>query len=75
MRNLQALLLLAFLGTVGIFAAQNTDVITLHFLSWSRSSPVALLVVVVYALGMLTGWTVVAFFRRTLREVSARRVE
>jgi uncharacterized integral membrane protein len=70
MRYVQALLLLVFLGAVGLFAAQNTDVITVRFLNKAINAPVALLSLAVYVLGMLTGWTVVAFVTRSLRRVA-----
>ncbi|QEH37300.1 hypothetical protein OJF2_58900 [Aquisphaera giovannonii] len=72
MRFLQAILLLAFLGAIGLFAVQNTDPITVSFWTWKTTGPVALLAIVVYLLGMLSGWTVVSFFSRSLREVTER---
>jgi hypothetical protein len=72
MRLLQALILQAFLGAVGLFAVQDTQPLTVRFLHWGVISPVALLVVVVYVLGMLSGWTVVAFVTRWLRRVLER---
>jgi lipopolysaccharide assembly protein A len=72
MRILQGILLLVFLGAVGVFAAQNDAVITVRFLRWSMGAPLALLTLAVYGLGMLTGWTVVAFVARSIRRVSAR---
>lgn len=70
MRYLQAVVLLIFLGAVGIFAVQNMQAITVRFLDRSLSAPVALLAVAIYFLGMLTGWTVVAFLRRSINRVS-----
>jgi lipopolysaccharide assembly protein A len=67
MRYLQAVVFLAFLLAIGTFAVQNRDVITVNFLNWNLSQPVALLSVVVYVLGMLSGWTVVAFVRGSFR--------
>jgi len=72
MRYLQALVFVTFLFAIGIFAVQNRDVITVNFLNWNLSQPVALLSVVVYALGMLSGWTVVAFLRRSFRGATAK---
>jgi uncharacterized integral membrane protein len=72
MRILQGILLLVFLGAIGIFAAQNNAVVTVRFLHWSMDAPLALLTLAVYGLGMLTGWTVVAFVARSLRRVSAK---
>ena len=72
MRFLQALILLLFLGAVLIFALQNTETVTVRFLSWSTPAPEAFLIVAAYLLGMLSGWTVVAFLRRSIRKVTER---
>jgi uncharacterized integral membrane protein len=64
---------LVFLGAVGIFAVQNTIDITIWFLNWSATAPLALVIVAVYLLGMLTGWTVVAFVTRSIRRVTTPR--
>ena len=70
MRFIQAVLFLIFLGAVGLFAVQNMDVISVTFWTWKLTAPVALVIVAVYFLGMLSGWTVVAFIRRSIRRVS-----
>ena len=70
MRYFQAVILLVFLAAIGIFAVQNRDVITVSFLTWNLSEPVALLTVVVYLIGMLSGWAVVAFVRESLRRIT-----
>jgi putative membrane protein len=70
MRFIQAVIFLAFLGAVGLFAVQNTEAITVDFWTWKVTGPVALLAIAVYLLGMVSGWTVVAFVRRSLRRVS-----
>jgi uncharacterized integral membrane protein len=72
MRFIQAALLLVFLGALGLFAVQNTDAITVNFLTWKATGPVALLAIAAYLLGMVSGWTVVAFLRRSLNRVSER---
>jgi lipopolysaccharide assembly protein A len=72
MRVVQAIILLAFLGAVGLFAVQNTEAITLTFWTWKMSGSVALLAIGAYLLGMVSGWTVVSFVRRSLHRVSAR---
>jgi lipopolysaccharide assembly protein A len=53
MRFIQAVILLAFLGAVTVFALQNTQVVTVRLLSWDVTAPVALTVVAVYLLGMM----------------------
>jgi lipopolysaccharide assembly protein A len=70
MRFIQAFLLLAFLAAVVVFAFQNTQVVTVQLFDRAVSAPVALTVVAVYLLGMLSGWTVVAFLGRSIRRVS-----
>ena len=71
MRFVQAIILLAFLGAVGIFAVQNTEPITVK-LDVENDRAMALLTIAVYLVGMLSGWTVVSFFTRSLRRVSER---
>jgi len=70
MRIIQAILFLIFLGAVGLFAVQNTRPITVAFWTWEATASVTLVIVAVYFLGMVSGWTVVAFVRRSLRRVS-----
>jgi uncharacterized integral membrane protein len=69
MRFIQAVIFLAFLGVVGLFAVQNTNPVTINFWTWTLSGPVALLTIVAYLIGMLSGWTVVAFVTRSVRLV------
>jgi lipopolysaccharide assembly protein A len=72
MRFIQAIILLVFLGAIGLFAVQNTEPITVAFWTWKATGPVALLAIVAYLLGMVSGGTVVSFFRRSLQRVSER---
>ena len=72
MRFVQAIILLIFLGMLGLFAVQNTEDITVTFWTWKITGPVALLTIAAYVLGMLSGWTVVSFFTRSLRRMSER---
>jgi uncharacterized integral membrane protein len=70
MRVIQAIIVLTFLGAIGLFALQNMDAITVTFWTWKATGPVALLTIAVYLLGMVSGGTVVSFFRRSLQRVS-----
>jgi putative membrane protein len=74
MRFIQAVIFLVFLGVVGLFAVQNMDVVSVNFWTWKPlfTGPVALVIVAVYFLGMLSGWTVVAFVQRSLRRLAER---
>ena len=71
MRLIQGILLLLFLGALLTFTFQNGREIDVRFLNWRLSSSLSLVLVSVYTLGMLTGWTVVAFFRRSVRTISS----
>jgi lipopolysaccharide assembly protein A len=73
MRFIQAIIFLAFLGAVGLFAFQNSHSTRVTFLDYHITIPVAWLTIVVYVLGMLTGWTVVAFITRSIRRVTEHR--
>lgn len=73
MRYLQTVLLILFLGVLLIFAGQNMRSVNITFLAWSVEMPLALLAILIYALGMLSGWTVLGFLRRSIRTVSARQ--
>ena len=73
MRFVYLLILLVVLAAIVVFAVQNNEAVTLRYLDRSLSSTLPVLIAVVYALGMLTGWTVVGFFRRSVRRVTERR--
>lgn len=75
MRFIQAVLLLLFLGVILVFIVQNNQSLTLRFLDRNLITPVPLLIVATYVLGMLSGWTVVAFLRRSIRTVTERRAD
>jgi uncharacterized integral membrane protein len=72
MRVIYALLLLAFLAVLGIFAFQNSEDVTIRFLEWATPVPLAVVAGAAYVLGMFSGWTVVGFLRKSLRRVTAR---
>jgi putative membrane protein len=72
MRVIYSLILLVLLGAIGVFALQNQEVMTLKYLNRSVSCTAALLIGIVYLLGMVSGWTVIGLFRRSLRRVSER---
>ena len=73
MRIVYLLILLVFLAAVVVFAVQNHEEVTLRYFDRSLTTPLPVLIAAVYALGMLTGWTVVGFLRRSVRRVTERR--
>jgi lipopolysaccharide assembly protein A len=73
MRLVYSVILLIVLAAVVVFAVQNNEAITLRYLDQSVSTTLTLLIAVVYLLGMVSGWTVVGFLKRSLRRVTERR--
>ena len=49
-----------------LFAIQNLEIVTLTFLGLSARVPLALLVVIIYVLGMATGGSLFALLRRSI---------
>jgi uncharacterized membrane protein YciS (DUF1049 family) len=73
MRFLYFLVLVIIIAALAVFAVQNNEPVTLNYLDRSVTSPLSWLIAAVYLLGMVSGWTVVGFVRRTLRRVTERR--
>ena len=67
MRALYIIVLILILAALGIFAYQNGESVTLQYFRRSVTLPMSLVIVVVYVLGMLSGWTVVGFLRHSWR--------
>jgi uncharacterized integral membrane protein len=55
-----------FVIAMAIFAVQNFQTVTVSFLNTRVSVPLALMIVVIYLLGMLTGGSVWALIRRAI---------
>lgn len=69
MRTVYSILLLLFVAALVTFIVQNPHSVKIQFLNWSRDAPMAALSLGFYVLGMLSGWTVVAFLRRSIRSI------
>jgi lipopolysaccharide assembly protein A len=67
MRWIHILVVVIFVAAVLIFAAQNFTMVTMSFLGFSARAPVALLVALVYVLGMATGGSLWSLLRRSLQ--------
>ncbi len=79
MRWLWFVVFVVFAAGVGAFAIMNRDLVPINYPDETFSVksvhlPMALLIGGVYFLGMLTGWTVVGFLKRTVQHVTERRV-
>ena len=66
MRIVYAAFLLVFVAVIAIFCVQNLTTASVSFLGWSLSMPLPLLVLVVYLLGMVTGWGFLSIIRRSI---------
>jgi lipopolysaccharide assembly protein A len=67
MRWIHLIVIGLFLAATIIFAAQNLEIVTVSFLGFSARAPLALLVVIIYVLGMATGGSLLALLRRSLQ--------
>ena len=63
MRWLHLSVIALFAAVIILFAVQNLQIVTMSFLGFSATVPMALLVAVVYLLGMATGGSLRALFR------------
>ena len=70
MRFIQVTVLLVFLAAVAAFALQNNEQVVVSFLVWKATAPMALMIVVIYLLGMISGGAVLGFVRRSIRKAS-----
>jgi uncharacterized integral membrane protein len=66
MRWVHIAVVAALLAATFIFAIQNFQSVTVSFLNLRINAPLAVLVVVIYLLGMATGGSVWAIVRRSL---------
>ena len=65
-------LIILLTALVLVFAFGNTQNVTLSFLSARLTLPLSLMVLLVYALGVVTGGTVMSFLRTVVRGAKAR---
>lgn len=70
MRIVYGLILLILLTAVGVFAVQNRGDVTLNYLDRQLTTSLAFLIAATYVVGMITGWTVLGFVRRSIHRVS-----
>jgi putative membrane protein len=55
MRWVNLAVIVIFAAVLLVFAAQNFQTVTVYFLTFKMSAPHAILIVVIYMLGMVTG--------------------
>jgi uncharacterized integral membrane protein len=66
MRWIHLVVIIVFALATLIFAAQNFQTVTIAFLGFSVSLPLALQAVIIYLLGMATGGSLFSLLRRSL---------
>ena len=71
MRWLYLAIVVVFVAALIIFVFQNTGSVSVSFLTWAVDLPIALVVVVVYVLGAMTGGSLYGLLRRSV--AGARR--
>jgi len=67
MRWIYLIIIIVFALATLIFAVQNLDTVTVSFLSMKVAAPLALLVLIIYVLGAVTGSSLLALLRRSYR--------
>ena len=72
MRWIYLIVIVLFAAATIVFAVQNFQIVTMSFLDFSARAPLALLVAIVYLLGMATGSSLWGLLRHSLQK-SRRR--
>lgn len=70
MRVINAIILILFLAAIGVFCVQNTGTVSLEFLKYGTDLPLPGLVLIAYAMGMVSGWAVLSYLRRSVRQLT-----
>jgi uncharacterized integral membrane protein len=65
MRWIYLAIIVVFVAAMIIFAVQNLETVTITFFKINVSLPLALLTIIVYLLGAVTGGSLFAFLRRS----------
>jgi uncharacterized membrane protein YciS (DUF1049 family) len=66
--NIKLVLVLVLTGLAVAFMAQNAQVAELRFLVWTLAMSQALLLFLVLAIGVITGWVLHAWFSHQRRQ-------
>ncbi len=74
MRWVYLIIVVLFAAAVVLFAAQNLGTVTMSFLGFSVRAPLAVLTAVIYILGAVTGGSLYAVLRKSVRGSRSRPV-
>ena len=69
MRLVYLIVIVLLAAAAIVFVAQNVDPMTISFLGFSVSAPVAILSAIMYFLGALTGGSLFALLRHSVRKL------
>jgi lipopolysaccharide assembly protein A len=72
MRWVHITIIVLFVAAMIVFAVQNRGAVTMSFLGFSVRAPLALLAAIVYLLGAVTGGSLLALLRRSVRASRAQ---
>jgi putative membrane protein len=72
MRWVYLIVIIVFVAAIVIFGIQNREMVTISFLGFSLRAPLSILAVIVYVLGAITGGSLYALLRKSVRESQAR---
>ena len=72
MRWVYLIIVVVFVAAIVIFVIQNGEMVTISFLGFSLRAPLAILAAIVYVLGAITGGSLFALLRKSVRESRAR---
>ena len=73
MRVVYAAILLLFVVAAAIFCYENFETVSLSFLGWKMSLPLPVLALIIYLIGMVSGYSLLSFLRRTYRRATEPR--
>ncbi len=65
MRWIHTAVIVLFAAAILLFAVQNLQTVTMSFLGFSATLPLALMAIIVYLLGMATGGSLWTLLRRS----------
>lgn len=71
MRWVYLAIIVVFVAVIVVFAVQNVQLTTISFLGFSIRAPLAAMAAVVYILGALTGGSLFALMRATIKATKA----
>ena len=78
MRFIWFVIFLILVAIIGVFAYENSERVPINYLDQNLTVqsihlPMSAMIGGIYVLGMLTGWTVVGFLKRTVQHVTEGR--